>query len=118
MNLEELGAIGTTVDGDGNICLHYYHRKHKKVMSVWFDAANVSWLVAQLQDCIGPALVEDRRASLGNDHLCVLVRGNDHAPTVYVQNRRNESAPHGGIHSIGFAYADLTGLLEQLAPLG
>jgi hypothetical protein len=81
---------------------------------LWLSKASLPWVIERLEAVTNNWQHPDVETALAPDTLYVIVRGSSSFPRVYVQNERQENAPHGGLYSIALDEIGTDSLLQQL----
>lgn len=88
-----------------------------RAVSVWFERANLPWVVSSLRDLINVYGLPEQRIQSGSDSLRVDESGPEPAPIISIYNKRPPDAPHAGAHLIQFTKPLAGRLLAELEKL-
>lgn len=88
-----------------------------RAVSVWFERANLGWIVRSLRELINVYGVPEQRIQSGSDSLRVDESGPEPAPIISIFNKRPADAPHAGAHLIQLTKPLAGRLLAELEQL-
>lgn len=87
------------------------------VASVWFERANLSWVVTALRDVINIYGLPDQRIQRGADSLRIDESGPEPAPFIGIYNKRPADVPHAGAQLVRLTKPLAERLLRELEQL-
>lgn len=117
--IKESVAIDTAEPG----FIHVIHQRIKdtgKDISgqIWFERANVRWVIDTLRSCLATYAFPEAAVQLGQDSLKVFESGPEQAPVINLFNVRPKDARHGGAYARSMSRQVAEQLAEQLAAIG
>lgn len=90
---------------------------HRNAASVWFERANLPWVVSALRDVINIYGLPDQRIQSGSDSLRIDETGPEPAPFIGLYNKRPADVPHAGAQLVRLTKPLAVRLLTELEQL-